>query len=450
MKTQSELKAFKSTSKGIEYEYIYIYYKLKGQLLRVNTGNKVIDKGMKTDLQYNATVKGYAILNSRTTELKKRVDSYLAIKLDSPTPTISQKECNEYIKDSNYVRSTHFFTDNYNKSEKTQFIRLPEKNTTEQLTPELSFLDHYQHFYEFKQKELGNRVGFKDYKSLMNALIDYQKFSGFILTLQSVNSVDFLVDFRNFLIADRSEKKKFSDYKCKGNMNDNTINKRITALKTFYRYIESKEIYNFRNDVFQFKAAKYDNDVISLTKEDIKSLIGIKTNNNTYERIIDAFVMNCFLGLRYSDYSRLKPENFVKDSDNDYSLQMENKKTGTNVIVPINLTALALLKKYNYIVPVFSNQYTNITLKLILKEFNLFEDIITIKRKVNRQTINTNVKRNEVISFHTCRRTFITLSIEGNIPLNAIMKASGHTKLATMQKYITRANNKQQFKALDL
>lgn len=446
MKTQSELKTFKSVSKGIEYEYVYVYYKQKGQLLRINTGNKVIDKGMKQDLLYNSTIKGYAILNGRTVELKRRVDNYLAYQLENHLP-ITQKECNQYIQDSNYVRNKQFFKDGYNKKEKTQFIRLPERNNPEQQTPEFTFMEYYEQFYEYKQKELVNRVGFKDYKSLQNALIDYQKFSGTTLSLQGVNSVDFLIDFRNFLIADRSDLK---EYMCKGNMNDNTINKRITALKTFYRYIEAKEIYSFRNDVYTFKAPKYDNDVISLSKSDIQALLGIQTENKTHQKVIDAFVMNCFLGLRYSDYSRLTPQNFIKDKDNDYTLYMENKKTGTNISVPINQTCLTLLQKYEFKPPVFVNQHMNRAIKEILKKHGLFIDLIQTKRKSNRQLELTTVKRNEVISFHSCRRTFITLAIQANIPLNAIMRASGHTKLATMQKYISKANNKEQFKALDL
>src|SRR5665648_1003564 len=87
MKTQSVLKVFKSG----EYDYIYVYYKLGANLLRVNTHNKFIKSYMNLDLSYTAKMPDYKHLNFQTTILKAKVDSYITRKLQYHKPTVNQK-----------------------------------------------------------------------------------------------------------------------------------------------------------------------------------------------------------------------------------------------------------------------------------------------------------------------------------------------------------------------
>ena len=412
MKTNSELKVFKSG----EYEYIYVYYKSGSCLLRINTHHKYIKTYMKADLYYNKLMPEYEKLNDDTKILKSKVDDYLKWNLKNGAP-MCQADCLLFIKG------------NFKISNK------PEK---------LTLLEYYSNFYSFKQKELNHKPSQKDYQTLQSALTDYQKKIKNILSLDSINSLDFMVDFRKFLSDSHV------DSTTKGNLNDNTINKRFSCLKTFMRYIESKEIYTFKRPVMEFKTAKYDNDIIALSKEEIQQLIDIKTDNEAWQKIIDLFIFNCFCGLRYSDLIKLKQTNFIQDEDGDYYIIQENKKTGIKVQISLQQTSLDILKKYDFKLPFVCSQYFNRMIKDILKKFELFSDIVVKKNRSLKTNKDYEIMKRKLICSHTGRRTFITLAVNSNVPLNSIMLASGHSKLATVKRYMKLQPNKEAFKAIDL
>jgi integrase len=77
-----------------------------------------------------------------------------------------------------------------------------------------------------------------------------------------------------------------------------------------------------------------------------------------------------------------------------------------------------------------SNPAFNRTLKLFLQSTGLFNDETKFKEGVRR------LHRWEIISIHRGRDTFITMLIEENVPLNVIMKYTGHKQLSTLEKYI--------------
>ena len=420
MKTQSVLKVFKSG----KYEYIYVYYKLGVNLIRINTGNKYIKSYMTADLFYTGRMEDYVDLNQKTKDLKWKVDRYISKKLDYFNPKVSQKECESFIDGT--------WDDPKSSSSKSY----TNKNKT--------LLEHYEGFYEFKQKELNNKPSVKDYLSLKNAITDYQDKKGIILKCDSINSIDFLVDFREFLSL------KHEGGITRGELNDNTINKRFTCLKTFMKYIESKELFIFKRTLYDYKLQKYDNDIIALSKEDIQEILSKVIENPNWQKIIDLFVFNCFCGLRYSDLIKLKPANYIKDEDGDYYIMQENQKTEFKVQISLQQTSLNILKKYDFKLPTFCSQYFNRELKLILKHYKLFGDVVTKKRRSLKENKDFDKLRNDLISSHTCRRTFITLAVNSNVPLNNIMAASGHTKLQTVKKYLKLSQNKKAFLAIDL
>ena len=95
LNNQSTLKAYKS---GI-YEYIYIYFKLNGNVIRINTKNRVEKKGMTTDLLYNAKVEDYRNKNDKTLQLKKLVDNYIRVQLEDFRPAINQANLEDILND---------------------------------------------------------------------------------------------------------------------------------------------------------------------------------------------------------------------------------------------------------------------------------------------------------------------------------------------------------------
>ncbi len=419
MNYQSTLK---QVSQG-KYKYIYIYFKYQGKIIRINTGNKVVPKYMNKDLSFNKKMVNYLEINDTTTKLKQQVDKYIRFKIDDEClNTISQNECLKYLQGG-----------------------LPDSTKRTNYHNPQSISDLLNKFYQFKKDELNNRPSYKEYLTLVNSLTDYQKYYNVELTFESLDTLDFMIKYRNFLSLKRGKR-----FLTSGGLNDNTVNKRFSGLKTFFLWVENKEIYQFKKSVLSFKSPKYDNNIVVMEKDDLRKLIDLKIDNPNWKRIIDVFVCNCFLGLRYSDLSTLKKTDFFIDDDGDYILFKENKKTGFNVQIPVQKTSLEILKRYDFNLPKLSQPYFNREIKNIFEEYDLFSDTVIKKRRVNRTIEDFEVPRRKLISSHSCRRTFVTLGISNNVPLNSLMLSTGHRKIQTLQNYMKKVMDKKSFERIDL
>ena len=139
---------------------------------------------------------------------------------------------------------------------------------------------------------------------------------------------------------------------------------------------------------------------------------------------------------------------FVQDEEKDYAYTSINLKTGIAVTIPITEIPLSILKKYDFNPPKYTGQYFNRELRKILEHYKLFETDVIVRRKVLKEIQDCKVLKRTIISNHTCRKSFITNCISSSIPLNAIMKASGHRQLKTLQSYVQNSSDKEQFKKL--
>ena len=85
--------------------------------------------------------------------------------------------------------------------------------------------------------------------------------------------------------------------------------------------------------------------------------------------------------------------------------------------------------------PMISNQKFNKYLKELCKlaEINDPIEIIRYKGATKQSTI---YPKYEVISAHTGRKTFATLSLEKGIPAETVMKITGHADYKSFQRYV--------------
>jgi integrase len=141
---------------------------------------------------------------------------------------------------------------------------------------------------------------------------------------------------------------------------------------------------------------------------------------------------------------------YFKDNDGNTLLKKENKKTGFYSEVPLNQTAINILEKYNYNIPKFTNQYFNRQLQTILKENELFPELVVKKRRALKENKDFSIMKRELITSHTCRRSFITNCINANVPIPSIMLGSGHHSIRTINLYIKKQQDANQFKAIDV
>ena len=137
-----------------------------------------------------------------------------------------------------------------------------------------------------------------------------------------------------------------------------------------------------------------------------------------YRRIRDVFVLNCYTGLRHSDWSKVLRENIQ-----DGKLFVKTQKTNEPVIIPVKPLVREILDKYDTIyIP--SNQKTNDSLRWI-------------GQKAHEKKLGTgNFKKWLEIRTHTARRSFATNAYLAGIPMRDIMQITGHRTTGSFLTYI--------------
>lgn len=129
-------------------------------------------------------------------------------------------------------------------------------------------------------------------------------------------------------------------------------------------------------------------------------------------QVRDLFVFAANTALSYCDLAAVKREDIQTDGDVMY-LKKKRGKTGVTYILPLNDTAIRLLEKYDFELPVISNQRYNSYLKEVA-------DICGI-----RKTLTT----------HLARHTAATLMLNAGIAIEIVSKILGHSNTKITQHY---------------
>jgi site-specific recombinase XerD len=163
---------------------------------------------------------------------------------------------------------------------------------------------------------------------------------------------------------------------------------------------------------------KYKKDKIEynpLTKEDINKLINKEFNNKRLNQVRDLFVLQCHTGLSYADLATLS----IDDIKGDVIIK-NRLKTNIQSVIPILDITREILEKYNYKLPILSNQKYNAYLKEI-------GDICGLKQELHT---------------HLARHTMATICINNGINVNIIAKMLGHsTSRTTLYVYAHLLND---------
>ena len=218
----------------------------------------------------------------------------------------------------------------------------------------------------------------------------------------------------------------------------------ISFLKTFLSWAHERKL-NPNTDFKSFKGKTYENEVIFLTEEELMKLYNLELKDDRLSKVRDVFLFQCFTGPRYSDIIALKKEDIRNGT-----WHLRQQKTKSITQIPLNKYALSILARYpDYKLPAISNQKMNDYLKELCEVAGIDEPITIVKYKGNKRIEETK-KKYEVISTHTARRTFITLSLMRGMKPEVIMKITGHKSYKMFQKYLKVADTyvkKEMFEA---
>ena len=150
-----------------------------------------------------------------------------------------------------------------------------------------------------------------------------------------------------------------------------------------------------------------------LNEDELSRLVMCEINSNHIEHARDLFVFACCTGMAYSDLL-LFDKDKIRTLDGAYVYSNLRHKTKTEFTILLIPLALSILQKYNYKLPVISNQKYNQYLKLVAHY-----------AEIDKQ-----------LTSHMARHTFATtVMLARAIPIYIVQKSLGHTKLSTTEKY---------------
>ena len=182
-----------------------------------------------------------------------------------------------------------------------------------------------------------------------------------------------------------------------------------------------------------------------LTFEELEILFDLELlDNPKLDRVRDLFLIGAYSGLRFSDFTRLKPEHIIEDEGIEM-IDIWTKKTDTQVFIPLVPELKTLLEKHNYHSPkAISNQKMNDYLKELCKLAGINNEII-FKKSIAGKIIEQKKEKWELITTHTARRSFATNFYETGIPAIQLMQITGHSTEKQFMGYIN-INKKQNAK----
>jgi len=228
-------------------------------------------------------------------------------------------------------------------------------------------------------------------------------------------------------------------------MRNSTIEKQLGFLKWFLRWANQRGFNEYKQfESFKPKLKKVPKKVIFLTTEELKQLreFQIPESKQYLDRVRDVFLFCCYSSLRYSDVYNLKRSNIKKEH-----IEITTVKTGDSLNIDLNNYTRAIIEKYNDVhfqndkaLPVISNQKMNDYIKELGELAGINEQIQETYYKGNER-IDTVTPKYALLGTHAGRRTFICFALSLNIPVQIIMKWTGHSDYKAMKPYIDVADN---------
>lgn len=256
------------------------------------------------------------------------------------------------------------------------------------------------------------------YKAVTKHLREYQVYSKLSLDFEKID-LDFFYAYVSYL---KNIKK----------LAVNTIAKDISIIKVFMG--EAVDLEYTDNMKFKHKKFTYneeETDHAYLTEEELTKMYELKITNKKLDEVRDLFIFGAWVGLRFSDFSNIQPENIVK-IDGDYFIKMITQKTKELVIIPCNPVVLEIFDKYadrvNKLPKTISNQKFNDYIKDVCKLAEFTE-----KGRVSDKPIEMLA---DLVSSHTARRSFATNYYLQGFPTIDLMKITGHKTERSFLKYI--------------
>lgn len=202
----------------------------------------------------------------------------------------------------------------------------------------------------------------------------------------------------------------------------------LTKIKSIFKYaFECGKIPTYPFNNFKIDRGQKDN-VLYLTQEEVSKIRCHRFTNERLQRVADVFVFQCFTGLAYEDLENLEKSDFqVNDKGMLYIEKQRAKRTlsgnrGVTYCTVLMEDAITIARKYDFQLPVKSNQKYNDYLKEIATLCGLKNPDGTPKR------LTTHMAR------HTCC-AYLLNHRNPTVPNETIIKVMGWTSEKQLRHY---------------
>ena len=237
-----------------------------------------------------------------------------------------------------------------------------------------------------------------------------------------ITTINVLQEFRpglDFKDITYSFLKDFETYLREKGNGVNTVAKHLRQLRTLVNeainqgYIHA-DAYPFRK--FKIKQEKGRHEF--LTPDELRKLENLEVEDKRLRHVLDAFLFCCYVGLRFSDFCQLAPENFIRVNGKRW-LHFKSIKTGIELRLPLHLLfegkALTILDRYN------------------IEEFASLGCNSDVNKYLAQIAGMARIRKH--ITYHTARHTCATLLIHQGVPITTVQKLLGHTSVKTTEIY---------------
>lgn len=331
--------------------------------------------------------------------VRSNVKLDLMVNPDEFKKSIFSKRQNHITRYCSAVRQKvdEFYTDCIAKGMRVQASTLTDyvrNGFQERLYMFYTLLDEY---IELAQKRVGTEIGKATYCKYTLAVEQLKEVIP-NKPLKAVNNADILA-FKYHLVNKMGFKTA-------------TLCSYLTKTKAIFAYA----MHNGRIDKNPFENIRIKRGevvITPLTREEMMRIANRDFKIKRLNQVRDVFIFACNTALSYSDMASVKKED-IQTTDNGVKyLKKQRIKTGITYIVPLSDVAIGLLEKYDYELPIISNQRYNSYLQEIA-------DLCGIEKK---------------LTSHIARHTAATLLLNSGVSIEVVAKILGHSNTKMTQHY---------------
>ena len=174
-----------------------------------------------------------------------------------------------------------------------------------------------------------------------------------------------------------------------------------------------------RNPYAGFKCSKGERRTrLFLTDDELRRVREIETSDLAVCRARDLFLFQCYTGLSFADMMRFDFSQAVRENGR-YMMKGRRLKSGEEYFIVLMDGAMEILRRYDFRLPVISNQKYNLHLKAVAAHAGLRFNLTT----------------------HCGRHTFATMAINKGVSVEVLKRMMGHSDIRTTMIYAKILNS---------